>query len=285
MERKNVLFLNSDISIGIVEFDTYYVTVEQRNTNSNINDFDLSIITIKSFRFDKDQLHESWSRNCIRRKAEIMTSLNEGKTICLFVEKVDNLLLMILEELEISCRNIPDYTKPLKTDLLKFKNIVDRFCHFTASYTSSEITPICSYGGDISGFYLPVSKGKLYVLPVVLKDYSETYYKPLLDYLFKDLSSVGSEYRLPDYLKKSFILEQKKIIEEKEKLLKRIEGIDLTLSDYEKVKSILVLKHDILVDKVCFVFEQIGIDIYRLEKYEEDLWILENGNKKVILEP
>jgi len=131
MRDENVLFLNSSIcsqySYRVFEIGDYSVSIEPENTSYNINDFNMSIVTIKSFGFDSHQPYSAASKDCIRKKQEIFTSLDKGKVIILFLEKIDALIIIILDSLSIRFENIDNFVLPLKTDLPKFKDFVDRY--------------------------------------------------------------------------------------------------------------------------------------------------------------
>lgn len=286
MRDEKVLFLNGSIHSKYVDkafgISDYSVSIAPETTTHNINDFDISIVTIGSFSFHPDQPYQGDSKNCIRKKQEIRTSLDEGKVIILFLEKLDNLIAQILHSLSIRFENIDNFVSPLKSDLPKFKDFVDRYCNAIVGYTSEGITPICSYKDKCCGFYKSVGKGKLYVLPVVMKDNHERFFRPLLAELFKSIASSDSEFNPPAYLTEYNLLDEETLTREKQKSLEQIKAIDDKLDNYNKIKSILTLKDDLLVDNVLFTFNDLNIETFRLEKYEEDFWICKNDEMEII---
>ena len=268
----------------VFNIDNNLIVVDREDTDSNINDYITSIITINSYLFNPEDPHESYSKNCLRRKQEILTSLMEGKTIILLVEKTDDLLTYVMKSLNIKIKVTKNYTDDIITDLLKFKNFNERYCNPTAGYVSDKINPICSFDDTICGFHINHGKGTLYVLPVIIKDNSKDFFLPLFTELLKNISSIDSEFKLPEYLITEKLLDEKKMMESKEKYSSEINKIDLELNKLNIIKSILVLKHDLLVDNIITTFNEMEVNTHRLEQYEEDLWITEGGKKEVIIE-
>lgn len=72
-------------------------------------------------------------------------------------------------------------------------------------------------------------------------------------------------------------MNEETLTREKQKSLEQIKVIDNKLDNYNKIKSILTLKGDLLVDNVLFTFNDLNIETFRLENYEEDFWICNNG--------
>ncbi len=121
-----------------------------------------------------------------------------------------------------------------------------------SGFEGENINPICNYDMFTCGFHSNIGKGKLYVLPLLLKTHNKEYYLPILRQLFKIISSVDSELDLPKYLKDLRIVDESEIIQDKADYLERIEDINKKLNNYKIIKSILVLKHDLLVDNLIF---------------------------------
>ena len=268
----------------VINIDESEIVVDEVHSSSNINDYDISIITVSSFWFQKDNPYIAHSKNCIRRQREILTSLEAGRTIVLLVEKNDDLLAQILDLLKIEYKQESNFVNKLVIEMPKFKNLIDRYFNITGYYISSDILPICSYGGSTCGFYLEVGKGKLYILPIVMRDYKKKFYVPLISELLNVISLPLEELNLPSYLNNLKIINESDLLNEEKEIINRKQQIEELLAKYKKIKSILMLKHNSLVDNLIITLNEMGIQTYRAEKYEEDLWITQEGNKEVILE-
>lgn len=203
----------------------------------------------------------------------------------LLVEEVDSLLSFLMEDLDIKINPSKDYSKTnFKVHMPNFAKFVDNYCQLTATFSSTKIIPICSYNNEITGFYTNIGKGKLFVFPLILKNYDSDFFLPLIYRILNDISFIGFEFSLPDYLDKFNLIDEEKLIKEKKQVSERLTELDDLRKKYNKIKSILILKGEPLLENTILLLKEIGLEVFREENYEEDLWLLDNSEKKVIVE-
>jgi|GEM_PF-2988400 len=285
--ENNILFLNRDIFRAgerTLQFKIkgYLITIDNLDTSKSLNDFMISIITIKDFRYDPERMDIPSSKNTVRRLHEILSSLKSGKVIILFVEEPDPLLQNLLKELKIESDSGHDYIAIPDYYISNFEGFVRGYCNYNLTFRSEEIMPICNYKGKCCGFHMTVGKGKLYVLPTIIHNTNRDFYIPLIRELLTAIASLDLEYHIPKYLNEYKLLDEETLTQEKHEAQDKIIDIDKTLEKYKKIKSIMVLKSDKLVENVLFTFAEIGTKTLRVERYEEDFWIMEDNEKSVI---
>ncbi len=55
----------------VFDLDGYKMLIDSHYSDYDLNDFDISVLTIKSYQYDRNRPDSVYSKNCIRRKQEI----------------------------------------------------------------------------------------------------------------------------------------------------------------------------------------------------------------------
>lgn len=130
------------------------------------------------------------------------------------------------------------------------------------------------------------TKGQIFLLPS-LDDKIKNQYQLLYEIGKDALKNDGhTNYIEPEWVKNDFyILDEKELLDKKDEYEQELSKTNSILSEYNKLKSTLYIKNDDLIDPIIDVFHKLGCKTDRIEKYEEDFWILdEKGDKAIICE-
>ena len=304
MSTKTVLFIDTDCYNNVVsyyrrvngsfkdenrifEFKDWKIFLDDTNGSYSISDFDVGIIKIKHHWYNETDKHASHSKNVVRRKQEIFNSLDQGKKVILLVEKFDSLLKTVLKDINIKLDETEDHLiTSLKTNLNQFEQFVKKHCQFTGSYSGKDLIPICSYQEKVCGFYVEISKGTLFILPTLIKEYNMDFFIELLSNLLETIFSLSgdNEIKLPEYLSNMRIVDESELMDKNNQLQQEIIKINKELYDIKRIKSVLSSKHELLRLNTIFVLEKIGLNCNSVDNLKEDGWILQDSQKKIMIE-
>ncbi len=282
----------------------------QRNTNWNsgsgkrhrgFQDFDGVIVFQGSFeqlepvpgryggartrRWDRDELD--------KRTKEVLAVLEGRGLVCLLladpISDLDDtdLSKRLLLRFQIMPGAFINRVPLVKSKVDELANFFQRYgaawSFLSPPYGDKAAKTVASVGGR------PVSvvvDGSLFLMPTLLPDptdeATEEYYRILADgvvslweRLAQDLPEWAAEYRFPD---------EAGLLEAKLRLSNEISGIEQRLKDLERLKRVLVLQGEPLVDAVIEVFEKmLPLKPKREEAFREDLTLLDSGGNVVAL--
>lgn len=152
---------------------------------------------------------------------------------------------------------------------------------------NSKFAPLCSielaHRKHVVGF---AYDHRILCLPLHLPDKAESLilraYKQLAESLSAYLAKVYLEP--PHWIEEFQFTPEEKLRASYKRLTKELESCKTKLGYYEKLKRVLFLGDNSLVDAIIYLFREVlGLDIEQLERYEEDFFILNDQKEYQIL--
>ncbi|MCJ7634529.1 hypothetical protein MUP77_19320 [Candidatus Bathyarchaeota archaeon] len=284
-------------------FDESEMTGVDIDKVDHLAEYDIIIYESGLFPFEyyEGRLHNSVrkppSPSAVRRENEMRLALEKGKIVCLIrYSSNDYVIYGILKSNSINCeyfgRSIEssdNVQRQLRCKRSEFKPFVDDLgatCIYFDENSVSDV--ICLTDSNyVIGFSKNVGKGLLLFIPCL---WGTTQLKYIIEHL-KSLSAALVSYSSriisepPSWINNFKFSEEKKIEEE----IMDIESREFSprtkkIKHYNSLKSILWLVENNLVDALDLFFKNIGFKTLKDDISEEDLWLVKNDEKIVIIE-
>lgn len=171
----------------------------------------------------------------------------------------------------------------------EFKSFLDNVGATTIQFNGNVIDDvICTTTQDhIVSFSKQVGKGLLLFIPCIWGSTKADYLVKLLEDLIKGIVSYSSRIILepPHWLDNLQFLNEINIRNTIEEIKnEKILPLNKKLEYYNKIKSILWLGNNQLANAINEFLIELGFQTLIDEIFEEDLWILDNEEKKIIVE-
>jgi len=151
------------------------------------------------------------------------------------------------------------------------------------SWQGPSTKPLASAGGETVAV---VSKGSVFVIPTLVpssrKEAVEEYFTTLVDGLVRLWEQLRQE--LPDWAAAYRLPGETEMLERRKTLRTEISGIDTKLKEFERLKRVLVLQGEPLVEAVMEVFDKaLPLRPQREEALKEDFVLVDSGGNTVAL--
>ena len=231
------------------------------------------------------------TNEAVKREREIFNALENGSAVCLVFNR-DPLFDRILQRIDV---RMATWEEP-RTDFVikrsEFSSFLKRFGSARYYFYGDLDDVICETKEKATiGFAKKVGKGVLIILP----SYSYVLSQQLQDAVFMDslltvlLKELGTylpkiHYKPPNFVKSYRFPVEANIMSEMQRFQQEIDRRKKSVERYMKLKEILWLRDNELVDSVMNFLEAFGIKSKRDEVYEEDFWITEGNKETVIVE-
>jgi len=275
---------------GSNELGKWTVFYVKPNTRKDFDKFDIIVIIGGSFdTFDSVNQRSE----VMRLERKILTSLEKGSIVCMIM-RFDLLILQLLKtgSFQFSVKQEPIVDLVIKR--AEFSTLLKKFggttIHFAKPTECDYDDIICTTkSGFVAGFTKKVGRGALLFLPRYttyeeLKDYDFVgeYLTDLLDSLESYRQRIM--YSPPSWVRSYSFHEEQPVISDINKFQEEIKKREKVLGKYSKLKEILWLRDNELVDSVMNFLNQMEVGTKKDEIYEEDFWIVENNVETVICE-
>jgi len=283
---KQVRFDDNDMSFVGTEFPDH------------LANYDIVIYCTGAFkyRYEKTILFQNRlatiPSGAIRRENEIRSALERGRIVCFIgSHDQDYVISGILRSYNIPTYAIPEgevFSK-LKIRRSEFKSFLDDVGATQIVFDKTGIDDvICSINGyNIAGFSKRIDKGLLLNIPCVWGSKEIDYIVDHLKKLVIGLISYSARTMLepPSYLASFQFTQEKAALDRIDRIEKEeIAPLEEEIKYYDKMKSILWLGNNSLVSAINEFLKNFGFQTYVDENHEEDLWIVDNDEKLIIIE-
>lgn len=284
--------------IKIQKYRGYEISFGDKSILSNLANFDIIIYQVGSYKFEysvgsfRQQVLLGATSDAIRREKEIRQALSKGKIVC-FVGFFgdDYVFSRLLKSYGINFSNIGDgqYFSDLRILKSEFKSFLENVGTTAIKFRGESLDEIlCTTpNNDIVGFSKQIGKGLLLSLPCLWGTDEIQYVINLCEVLAKGIISYYSKMILepPDWISRFQFTNEKELSNKIDRIKNEtIIPLEKELEKYLKLKSILWLGNKKLVEAVNEFLIKLGFQTQIDEIYEEDLWILENEEKQIIIE-
>ena len=143
--------------------------------------------------------------------------------------------------------------------------------------------------GKTVGFSKKVDNGNLLYLPCYMPMNDFIKIKIVSEFIPCLLESIEKyrpriQYEPPNWLNSYYFSKEAPIISEIEGFQKEIDNRKERLKSYSRLKEVLWLRDNELVDSIINMFKVLGIETKKDEIYEEDFWITESNVESIIVE-
>jgi hypothetical protein len=170
----------------------------------------------------------------------------------------------------------------------KVNELVAFFAEHGAAWSALDIDPslgkaLASAGGRSVSL---AAEGSLFVIPTLLPksmvEAVEGYFSSLADGVVSLWQRLKED--LPEWVAEFRIADEARLLADKSELLEKVAGIESQLQTFERMKRILVLQSEPLVDAVAEVLEAVlPLSVSRQEAFREDLRLLDPQGRVVAL--
>lgn len=271
-----------DVSIDGLEF-----TYLNPKTRKSFVDFNPVIILGGTLLWTEDEPVRV--NEAARREREVFNALEMGNIVCvtfLYDDLVTRLFDRIGAKMSV-------WAKP-RVDLVvkrsEFSTLLKKFGSAMFYFSGDFDDVICETENKaIVGFAKKVEKGAVIFLPcyVLRRQFFDgtllnEFTRVLLDGLRTYIPRI--QYKPPPWIDSFRFPNETTILSEKEELQREIEGKNLSLEKYLRLKEILWFRDNDLVNSVVSFFNGIGIKTKMDESYREDFWIVEQDKETIIVE-
>lgn len=278
--------------------DTELIFVDN-NYSQSFSGFDFLIYFSGAFRFEYERgafrqlVLIDASAEAIRREKEIRVALEAGKIVCFIgSDSNDYVISRILN-------SIKAYSKCISTDQSICSNLIVKRSEFKPFLSNVGATRIffdehylddiiCTTDfGLVLGFSKSIGKGMVLFIPCIFGSTERNYIVENFEKLVNGLISFSAKkiFETPSYLEnikfKNEEIALSKIIELTEKEIKPLKE---KVAFYTRLKRILWLGDNTLVEATCAFLENMGFKTKIIDIGEEDFWLLEDGKEIAIVE-
>jgi hypothetical protein len=283
--------------IQTVELDSGQFFFADKNFSGHLADFDIIIYSVGVFKYEFEQgsfcqpVLKAVPSNAIRRENEIGLALERGKIVCIVGPHAkDYVVSGILKLYNIPYGTIQEREvfRNLQVKRSEFKPFIDDVGATEIGFDPSSIdNVICLAREAVAGFSKKVEHGLLFFLPCIWGAYDVRYLIDHFDKLAKGLVAYSAKLTAepPIYVEQFKFVKEKGAKEEIEKIERdQIEPLRRNLSFYQKMKSILWLGDRSLENATDEFLKNMGFETKIEGISEEDLWIMQNSEKLMIVE-
>jgi hypothetical protein len=283
-----------------LRFDDNEMSFVDTTFTDHLANYDIIIYHVGAFRhkYGKGRLHQTVLAPvppvALRREHEVRSALERGRTVCFIGSDVEDYVVSrILESCNVPSTYIYEgrVFSGLEIRRSEFKPLLDDVgataVTFYAKPAIDEI--ICSTKPDehIVGFSKRIGRGLLLFLPCIWGSQDVDYMVGHLEKLGRGLVSYSARKLLepPSWLNNFQFTSERVARGEVDRIKKEeLAPVEEKLKYYNKMKSILWLGDNDLVKAINVFLRGLGFQTHVDEIYEEDLWIVDNGEKQIIIE-
>lgn len=286
-----------------IETKEFSITFHPIDTDEEFNNFDLVIFFDKTFERRSDgKIFCTDEKELLKRIKQLFSLLNKGGSVCALVYRVQDeywtepyfggpqkhysddtsLLKVFLNDIGIgpSERHLSDVPlKHFKVFRSEYVDFIEKYgvteTYFANLYKVSEhIKPIAkseSMSKNVGLLY----QEKVFLIPCLVADKdvknTEKLFTSLGKALTESLRKLSTE--IPAWIDDQVLFPQEKEIRQTiDEHKKALSGLEEEKNKYHKLKSILCLSGDALVDRVSFAFSTfMGFDVESIEDFKDDL--------------
>lgn len=293
--RKVAIFGVGDVKP--IKFDEGVIYFIDKESSEHLADYDIIIYSVGALEYKYEQ--GIWGSNlkpapaaAIQRANEIQSALEKGKIVCFIGQTIqDYVVAEILNSNRISVFYF-DHGKVFRNFKVKkseFKSYLDDLGASAVGFGEDSIDNIICYAYEngVTGFSKKIGKGSLFFIPTTWGSTDPNYVIGHLKILVSSIVSFSAREVLepPKYLEEFQFKREKEARKSINQIVEeQIQPLEKTINFYIQMKSILWLGNSNLVAAVNDFFHKIGLSTDVIEKYEEDLWILEKDEKIAIVE-
>ena len=274
------------------------ISFGDKTIDQNLSNYDIIIYFVGAFPYEytmgglHQQLLRGISPEAIRREKEVRQALETGRIVCFIGSHgKDYIFSRILKSYNIHFDDIYESRvySGLKIRRSEFKPFLNDVGATTIEFNKDAIDDvICTTSHDnVVGFSKQIGKGLLLFLPCILGSWKVDYVIDHLENLGKELISYSTRVILepPNWLTNFQFTNERAIRDEVDRIKKaELAPLEKKLIYYNQMKSILWLGDNNLVEATKDFLKSLGFEIYVEEIYEEDLWIVDNVEKQIIIE-
>ena len=297
MSKKQVLILGFP-SINNVNKTDYNLIFGDKLIDQKYSDFDIIIYHegLFGYSYQTSSFHrtvlDNPSPEVIRRENELYQALEKGNIVCILESKSNDYIFSRIMNTyniyfsEIYQRNIYNTFKVKRSE---FKIFLDNVGATTISFSDAEIDNVIATLQDshIIGFSKQIGKGLLIVLTCVWGSTSISYVIDNIENLTNGIIAYSARTFIepPKWILETFFENERNVKSDIERIKNDLLApLLIKIDNYNKLKSILWLGEKALEEASNHFIQKMGFQTLVDEVYEEDFWILDNEQEKIIVE-
>jgi hypothetical protein len=294
---KRILFFGFS-GINDVQITEGKIEFAGNDSAEHFSNYDIIIYQSGSFgyRYQRTQVWGTHRKDAppeaVRREKEIQNALEKGKIVCFIGSDADDYVIMgVLKSNKIYVNYID--SKQICSNIAvkrsEFKSFIDDLGASKIWFPKEDVDQVIAsaYESTVVGFSKKVGKGTLLFIPCMWGstklDYVVEHTKKLVSALISFSAKIVSI--APDYVEEYEIADERSVKDKIEKIRNdEIAPLENRLAYYRKMKAILWLGDRSLVTASENFLKNIGLQVEIDEIFEEDLWIVNQKRKLVIVE-
>ena len=297
MSRPRQILVFGIEGIKPVKLECGEVVFEDKGFGRHLAEYDIIVYLVGAFKYSFErgsfyqQVLKKMPAEAIRREKEIGLALEKGKTVCIIGSHSEDYVVSgLFESNKIGFGYIHegDIFRNLKIKKSQFKPFLDDVGATQIGFYADSIDDvICYSNATVVGFSKRIGNGLLLFLPCIWGSTEISYLIEHFEKLVAGLISYSAKLveETPDYIQQ-FQFDKEKGV--REKIGRITEGqivpLERLLEFYKGLKSVLWLGDNSLVKATDNLLKKMGFQTYTDEIHEEDLWIMKNQEKLIIVE-
>lgn len=283
--------------IKAIKFEYGEVVFADKDFGRSLAEYDIIVYAVGAFehKYGKNNFFQrvlkTMPAEAIRREKEIAVALEKGKTVCIIGSHSEDYVVSgVLKSNKIGFNFIHqgDIFRNISIKKSQFKSFLDDVGATQIGFYKNSIDDvICYSNNNVTGFSKRIGNGLLLFLPCIWGSTEISYVIKHFEKLVSGLISYSAKLveEPPDYIHQIQFAKEKGVKEEIDSITeKQIVPLERRLEFYKKLKSVLWLGNSSLVKATDNLLKKMGFQTDIDEIYEEDLWILKNQEKLIIVE-
>lgn len=280
-----------------IEFGAY-------NSAPRFQDFDGVIVlqrTFESYKWITNNFHSYWDHNCDRdeldkRTKEAVALLGQGGFLCLLLTDpfIDEDHVRTFYDTDLSKRFLAHFdrkdfgkrTPIVNSQVDELRRFFDLFGAANASLSSRTADTSATRTLALANQRVVsvMDHGKLFAIPTLIPQAERT--EEFFTVLGDSIVALWERFKdeLPDWAREYRFPQEAKLLQTKQGLSAEISDIETQLARFERLKRVLALKDDLLVEAVMEVFSQaLPLKPNRQEAFREDFTLSDTAGNMVAL--
>jgi hypothetical protein len=283
--------------IAPVKLEYGEVIFEGKDFGRHLAEYDIIVYLVGAFQysFERGALHrqvlKKMPAEAIRREKEIGLALEKGKTVCIIGCHAEDYVVSGLFEsnrIRFGYIHERDIFRNLEIKKSQFKPFLDDVGATQIGFYKDSIDDVICYSNTtVVGFSKRIGNGLLLFLPCIWGSTDISYLIKHFEKLFAGLISYSAKLveEPPDYIQQFQFDKEKGVREKIDRIIEeQIVPLKRRLEFYKGLKAVLWLGDNSLVKATDNLLKEMGFQTYIDEIGEEDLWIMKNQEKLIIVE-
>lgn len=297
MSRPRRILIFGMSGIKNISFEYGELIFSDKGFSRHLAEYDMIIYLVGAFQHKyrrssfSGQILETITAEAIRREKELNSALEKGKTVCILGSNDEDYVVRGLFETHNIISGslyMGKIYRNLQIKKSQFKYFLDNVGATQIGFQKDSTQDVICYSNkNLVGFSKKIGNGLFLFLPCIWGSAEIDYLIGIFEKLITGLISYSAKLvdEPPDYIQQ-FQFDKEKGVREKIETIteEQIVPLERQLEVYKGLKAVLWVGDNPLVKKTDNLLHKMGFETVIDEIYEEDLWVMKNKEKLIIVE-